>query len=52
MLATLEGPVAEALEVFWGRFRAALPSFSGDESASGRELARGVALLFDGEGEG
>lgn len=36
----------ESLEAFWTRFRAALPRFRGDETAAGRELAEGVALIL------
>jgi DNA-directed RNA polymerase specialized sigma24 family protein len=36
----------EDLEVLWGRFRAALPRFDGDETAAGRELAAGVRMIL------
>ncbi len=41
----------EQVDAFVERFSAALPAFRGDDSARGRELARGIELIFDGDDE-
>jgi len=47
-LAGLNDPeLAESLDDFWSRFRAALPRFEGDVTAAGRELAQGVGLILE-----
>ena len=43
------GPRRQALDGLWTRFQAALPRFQGDLTVAGRELSRGVALVFEPE---
>lgn len=50
-VAAVPASIREAFDDFLGRLQAALPAFRGDDSARGRELAAGIALIFD-EAEG
>jgi DNA-directed RNA polymerase specialized sigma24 family protein len=45
---TPDTTVRERLEELLSRFQAALPHFRGDDSVRGRELARGIELVFEG----